>query len=91
MPQLHEEHLMIKNPQGWYPEQKISVEQALKCYTVNNAYAGFQENKLGTLKKGMLADLVVLDENIFEIATERINDVKVLRTIVNGKQVYLRK
>ncbi|HEU5164195.1 MAG TPA: amidohydrolase [Chitinophagaceae bacterium] len=80
-----------KNPHGWYPEQKISVEQALKCYTSNNAYAGFQENKLGILKKGMLADLVVLDENIFEIAPEKIKDVKVLRTIVNGKQVYLRK
>jgi predicted amidohydrolase YtcJ len=79
-----------KNPQGWYSEQKISVEQALKCYTANNTYAGFQENKLGILKKGMLADLVVLDENIFEIAPEKIKDVKVLRTIVNGKQVYLK-
>ena len=80
-----------KNPNGWYAEQKISVEQALKCYTANNAYAGFQENKLGILKKGMLADLVVLDENIFEIAPEKIIDVKVLRTIVNGKQVYLKQ
>jgi predicted amidohydrolase YtcJ len=80
-----------KNPNGWYAEQKISVEQALKCYTANNAYAGFQENKLGVLKKGMLADLVVLDENIFEIAPEKIIDVKVLRTIVNGKQVYLKQ
>ena len=80
-----------KNPNGWYPEQKISVEQALKCYTTNNAYAGFQENKLGILKKGMLADLVVLDENIFEITPEKIKDVKVLRTIVNGKQVYQNK
>jgi predicted amidohydrolase YtcJ len=80
-----------KNPNGWYPEQKISVEQALKCYTANNAYAGFQENKLGMIKKGMLADLVVLDENIFEIASEKLKDVKVLRTIVNGKQVYLKQ
>ena len=79
------------NPNGWYPEQKISVEQALKCYTVNNAYAGFQDNKLGVLKKGMLADLVVLDENIFEMAPEKIKGVKVLRTIVNGKQVYLKQ
>jgi len=80
-----------KNPNGWYPEQKISVEQALKCYTANNAYAGFQENKVGILKKGMLADLVVLDENIFEISPEKIKNVKVLRTIVNGKQVYLKQ
>ena len=80
-----------KNPHGWYPEQKISVEQAVKCYTTNNAYAGFQENKTGMLKKEMLADFVVLDENIFEIAPEKIKDVKVLRTVVNGKQVYLKK
>lgn len=77
-----------KNPNGWYPEQKITVEQAVKCYSVNNAYAGFQENKLGVLKKGMLADLVVLDQNIFEIVPEKIKDVKVERTIVNGKEVY---
>ena len=80
-----------KNPNGWYPEQKISVEQAVKCYTANNAYAGFQENKLGMLKKGMLADFIVLDQNIFEIAPENIRDVNVLRTIVNGKQVYIRE
>jgi predicted amidohydrolase YtcJ len=77
-----------KNPGGWYPEQKISVEQALKCYTVNNAYAGFQENKLGILKKGMFADFVVLSENLFEISPEKIKDTRVIRTIVNGKQVY---
>jgi predicted amidohydrolase YtcJ len=74
-----------KNPNGWYPEQKISVEQAVKCYTINNAYAGFQENKLGMLKKGMLADFIVLDQNIFEIAPENIRDVRVMRTVVNGK------
>ena len=77
-----------KNQNGWYPEQKISVEQAVRCYTANNAYAGFQENKVGILKKGMLADFIVLDQNIFEIAPENIKDVKVLRTIVNGKHVY---
>ena len=80
-----------KNQNGWYPEQKISVEQAVRCYTANNAYAGFQENKVGILKKGMLADFIVLDQNIFEIAPENIKDVKVLRTIVNGKQVYVKK
>jgi hypothetical protein len=77
-----------KNPGGWYPEQTISVEQAVKCYTANNAFAGWQENKLGVLKKGMLADFVVLNENIFEIPPEKIKDVKVNRTIVNGKEVY---
>lgn len=80
-----------KNPGGWYPEQIISVEQALRCYTVNNAYAGFQENKLGKIKEGMLADFVVLNENIFDIAPEKIINTKVLRTIVNGKEVYNQK
>jgi len=80
-----------KNPNGWLPDQKISVEQALKCYTANNAYAGFQENKLGKLKVGMLADFIVLSDDILSIAPEKIRDIKVLRTVVNGKEVYLRK
>ena len=80
-----------KNPAGWIPEQKITVEQALKCYTANNAYAGFQENKLGKLKKDMLADFVLLNEDLFAIAPEKIKDVKVLRTIINGKEVFKRE
>jgi predicted amidohydrolase YtcJ len=80
-----------KNPDGWYPEQKISVEDALRCYTANNAYAGFQENKLGKLKVGMLADFVVLSGDLFAIAPEKIRDIKVLRTIINGKEVYTKQ
>jgi predicted amidohydrolase YtcJ len=77
-----------KNPNGWYPEQKISVEDALRCYTVNNAYAGFHENKTGMLKAGMLADFVILSDDIFSISPEKINKVKVLETILDGKIVY---
>jgi len=77
-----------KNPDGWFPDEKITVDDALRCYTSNNAYAGFQENKLGILKAGMLADFVVLSDNLFTIAPEKIRDVKVLRTILNGKEVY---
>ncbi len=77
-----------KNPDGWYPEEKITVEQALRCYTINNAYAGFQENNLGMLKAGMLADFVVLSDDLFSIPAEKISDVKVLKTISNGKLVY---
>ena len=80
-----------KNRDGWYPQQKISVEQALRCYTANNAYAGFQENKLGVLKKGRLADFVVLSDNLFEIAPEKIKEVKVLRTVVDGKEVFQKR
>ncbi len=77
-----------KNPGGWYPEQKISVEQALLCYTVNNAYAGFQENIAGMLKAGMLADFVVLDQDLFSIAPEKIRNARVVKTIIGGKQVF---
>ena len=79
-----------KNPGGWYPEQKITVEQALKAYTQNSAYASYMETKTGILKPGFLADFVVLSENLFEITPESIKDVKVLRTIVDGKEVYKR-
>jgi predicted amidohydrolase YtcJ len=77
-----------KNPGGWFPEQKISVEQALRCYTVNNAWAGFLENKTGRLKAGMLADFTVLSEDLFTIAPEKIQEIKILLTTVNGKEVY---
>lgn len=76
------------NPNGWVPEEKITVEEALHCYTAANAYAGFQEDKLGILKPGCLADFVVLSENIFDIAPEQIKAVQVLRTVVGGKVAY---
>jgi len=79
-----------KNPGGWFPEQKITVEQALRCYTVNNAWAGFQEQKTGKLKAGMLADLTVLSENLFSIAPENIRNTKILLTVVNGKEAFKR-
>jgi predicted amidohydrolase YtcJ len=77
-----------KNPGGWYPDQKISVEQALRCYTVNNAWAGFQENKTGKLKAGMLADFTVLSEDLFNIIPENIRNTKILLTVVNGKEAF---
>lgn len=79
-----------KNPGGWFPEQKISVEQALKAYTIEGAYASFDENVKGSLTKGKLADLVVIDQNIFKIAPEKIKDVNVVNTLVGGKVVYQR-
>jgi predicted amidohydrolase YtcJ len=77
-----------KNPGGWFPDQKISVEQALQCYTVNNAWAGFQENKTGKLKTGMLADFTVLSQDLFSIAPENIRETKILLTVVGGKEAY---
>ncbi len=78
-----------KNPGGWFPDQKISVDQALRCYTVNNAWAGFQENKTGMLKTGMLADFTVLSDNLFSVAPENIRDTKILLTVVGGKEAYI--
>lgn len=76
------------NPDGWVPEQKISVEQALHAYTYEGAYASFEENQKGTLKVGMLADMVLLDRDLTAIPVETIRDARVLRTIVGGKVVY---
>lgn len=78
-----------KNPDGWVPEQKISVEQALTAYTVNGAYASFEEKIKGSLEAGKLADFVVLSQDITMIDPVLIKDVKVVRTIVGGKVVYV--
>ncbi len=77
-----------KNSGGWVPSQKISVEKALTAYTKNAAYASFDEDIKGTLEKGKLADFVILSENLFEIAPEKIKDVQVLRTYVGGELVF---
>jgi len=80
-----------KNPDGWIPEQKISVEDAIKCYTLNSAYASFEENIKGRIEAGKLADFVVLSEDILTIDPIRIKDVVVEMTIFNGDIVYERE
>lgn len=77
------------NPEGWVPEQKIAVEEALRAYTSGAAYAGFQENRLGTLEPNKLADFVVLSEDLFAIAPVNIPNVRVLRTVVGGKDRFV--
>ncbi|MBI5601150.1 MAG: amidohydrolase [Gemmatimonadetes bacterium] len=77
-----------KRPGGWVPEQKISVEDALRAYTAGAAYAGFAEGSRGVLKKGMLADITMIDRDLTTIAPETIRDAKIVRTIVNGKVVF---
>jgi hypothetical protein len=77
-----------KNPDGWVPRQKITVEEALRAYTVNAARASFEENIKGSLQKSMLADFVVLDQDITMIDPVRIRDVKVVQTVVGGKTVF---
>ena len=76
-----------KNPGGWVPAQKITVEEALRAYTTGGAYASFDEARKGTLATGKLADLVLIDRNLFEIPPEQIREAKVLVTVVGGKVV----
>jgi len=77
-----------KNPNGWFPEQKITVEEAVRAYTVWGAYAEFAEAVKGSLEVGKFADLVVLSRDIFVIPPDEIAQVEVLYTIVGGKIVY---
>jgi predicted amidohydrolase YtcJ len=77
-----------KNPNGWIPEQKISVEEAVRAYTVGSAYAEFQESVKGSITPGKLADMVILSRDIFRIAPNEIENAKVVLTIMDGRVVY---
>jgi hypothetical protein len=74
-----------KNPNGWFPEQKLTVAEAVEAYTMGSAYAEFQEKEKGSITPGKFADMVLLSDDIFSIAPEKIRDVKVIETIVGGK------
>ncbi|MBE0543927.1 MAG: amidohydrolase [Verrucomicrobia bacterium] len=77
-----------KHPNGWVPEQKISVEEAVRAYTAGSAYAEFEESVKGTLSAGKLADLVILDRDIFKIDPAEIDQAKVTLTMVDGRVVW---
>ena len=77
-----------KHPNGWIPEQKITVEQALKAYTKDAAYASFEEELKGTLEVDKLADFVVLDHHLLNADPVSIRDIRVLQTYVGGTKVY---
>ena len=80
-----------RNPGGWIPEQKITVEDALRAYTHGGAYASFDEKGKGTLTAGALADFAIIDQDLTKIAPERIRDAHVALTAVGGRVVYERK
>jgi len=77
-----------KNPDGWIPEEKITLSEAVEAYTLGSAFAEFQENEKGSITPGKLADMVLLSENIFDLKPEAIGNVKVETTIAGGKIVY---
>jgi predicted amidohydrolase YtcJ len=73
---------------SYYPDQKITIEQAIAAYTTGSAFAEFSEKQKGKLEPGMLADLIVLDRDITSVLAPKIIETQVLRTVVGGKTVY---
>jgi predicted amidohydrolase YtcJ len=79
-----------RNPAGWFPEQKITVEEALRAYTSSAAYAAFEEGEKGTLSPGKLADFVVLSADLLGVKPEEIERIAVNTTVVGGRVVFSR-
>lgn len=73
---------------GWFPEERIGIEDALRAYTYHSAYANFEEKLTGSIEVGKLADLAVLSRNVLEIEADEIPDVSVHYTIVEGRIVF---
>ena len=73
---------------GWHPEQKIKMEDAIKYYTLGSAYSQFMENRKGMIKQGYLADIVIVDKDLLKIPENEIMKTKVDYTITGGKIVY---
>ena len=80
-----------RNPGGWVPDQKITVEEALRAYTRGGAYASFDEKEKGVLAAGVLADFAIIDHDLTRVAPEAIRDAHVVLTAVGGRVVYERK
>jgi hypothetical protein len=79
-----------KHPGGWVPEQKITVDEALRAYTGNNAYAMFMDRSIGRLAPGYQADLVILDRNLLTMPADSLDRARVALTMVGGKVSYRR-
>ena len=73
---------------SWIPEERVDLERMLAAYTINGAFANHQERERGSLEVGKSADFIVLDRNLFEVPSNQIHLVKVLRTFFEGKEVY---
>lgn len=76
------------DPDGWIPEQKIRVEEALRGYTIDAAYASFEENDKGSLVRGKLADFTMIDRDVTRVPPETIRDAKITMTVVGGRVVF---
>ena len=78
----------MKNGKAFYPDQSMTRKQALRSFTLDAAYAAFQEKRVGSISVGKLADFVVLSQNIITIAADKIPKTKVEMTIVGGEIVF---
>ena len=77
-----------KNPQGWFPAQRLSIQDAIAAYTLGSAYAEFQEQEKGSIEPGKLADMVLLDQDVLSIDAKAIRDTHVLKTWLGGVEIY---
>jgi predicted amidohydrolase YtcJ len=77
-----------RHPQGWFPEQKLTVAEAITAYTMGSAYAEFQDRDKGSIEPGKLADFVLLSADVLAMPPEQIRTVRVLKTWVGGVEVY---
>lgn len=77
-----------KHPDGWFPDQKLTLAEAIEAYTMSSAYAEFQEHEKESITPGKLADMVVLSDDLFSIEPSKIRDVRVLQTVVGGRIVF---
>jgi len=80
-----------KHPDGWVPEQKISITEAVRAYTSGSAFAECQGTVKGTIVRGKVEDLVILSDDVFSIPAARLKDVQVLTTVAGGKVVHQRR
>jgi hypothetical protein len=78
-------------PGGWLPEQKLTMAQAFSAFTRDAAYAGFAEDRIGSLERGRLADFIFIDRDIFQVAPREVRETKVLETWVGGRKVWERQ
>lgn len=79
-----------KNPGGWIPEQKLTVEEAIRCYTVHNAYGAFEEREKGMIARDLFADFVVLDRDPRTIPQDELRQIRVDMTVCDGKIIHER-
>jgi predicted amidohydrolase YtcJ len=75
-------------PGGWFPDQRLTRAEALRSWTIEGAYAAFQEKTKGSIEPGKFADFVVLSDDIMQVSPERILKTRVTMTVVNGRVVY---